>query len=222
MLNSSTPSEILSLLRVLHNLGQTGDESGQISNVIFYITCLHTISREYSLRDGRSILAHFATLRPTLISHLLKLAAQHIDAVGKVLLGLFSSLPLDIWMPCDHDLSIIEKWLSDITSSSFEFQLALHMIDTMNWQDLPDKQQLCIPYTTHCEMAMMLLKLHVKYCDKSALSNKEIQQQVRSSRKIRSRRTNRFTPLYFSSRVSRRKVKSISISGYGRQSFDFS
>ena len=178
MLNSSTPSEILSLLKVLHNLGQTGDESGQISNVIFYITCLHQISREYSLRDGRSILAHFASLRPTIISHLLKLASNHIDAVGKVLFGLFRSLPMDIWMPTDNDLSIIEKWLNDISQSSVEFQLALQLIDTMNWQDLPDKQQLCISYTIHCEIALILLKLHLKYCDKSSAS-KENQLQVR-------------------------------------------
>ena len=179
MLNASTPSEVLSLLKVLHNLGQTGDASGQISNVIFYITCLHPISREYSLRDGRSILAHFATLRPTIISHLLTLASAHVDAVGKVLFGLFRSLPMDIWMPCDNDLSIIEKWLDEITASSIEFQLALHLIDTMNWQDLPDKQQLCIPYTVHCEIGVMLLKLHLKYCDKLAAS-KENQLQVGS------------------------------------------
>jgi hypothetical protein len=180
MLNSSTPSEILSLLKVLHNLGQTGDESGQISNVIFYITCLHPISREYSLRDGRSILAHFASLRPMIISHLVKLASIHIDAVGKVLFGLFRSLPMDIWMPSDNDLSIIERWFSDISQSSVAFQLALHLIDTMNWQDLPDKPQLCISYTIHCEMALILLKLHLKYCDKSAAS-KENQLQVEKS-----------------------------------------
>jgi hypothetical protein len=180
MLNTSTPSEILSLLRVLHNLGQAGDESGQISNVIFYITCLHPISREYSLRDGRSILAHFASIRPTLISHLLKLASNHIDAVGKVLFGLFRSLPMDIWMPCDNDLSIIEHWLSDMTSSSVEFQLALHLIDTMNWLNLPDKEQLCIPYAIHCEMALILMKLHLKYYDKTATC-KDNQQQVQES-----------------------------------------
>ncbi|CAF0819959.1 unnamed protein product [Rotaria sordida] len=179
MLNSATPSEILSLLKVLHNLGQTGDESGQISNVIFYITCLHPISREYSLRDGRSILAHFASLRPTIISHLVKLASTHIDAVGKVLFGLFRSLPMDIWMPNDSDLSIIEKWLNDISQSTIAFQLALHLIDTMNWQDLPDKRQLCISYTIHCEMAFILLKLHLKYCDKSSAS-KENQLQLQN------------------------------------------
>ncbi|CAF0898086.1 unnamed protein product [Adineta steineri] len=179
MLNSSTPSEVLSLLKVLHNLGQTGDESGQISNVIFYITCLHPISREYSLRDGRSILAHFASLRPTIISHLLKLSSIHIDAVGKVLFGLFRSLPMEIWMPSDNDLSIIEKWLDDISQVSIGFQLALHMIDTMNWQDLPDKQQLCIPYTIHCEVALILLKLHLKYCDKLSAS-KEDQLQLQN------------------------------------------
>jgi len=177
MLNSSTPSEILSLLKVLHNLGQTGDESGQISNVIFYITCLHPISREYSLRDGRSILAHFASLRPTIISHLLKLASTHIDAVGKVLFGLFRSLPMNVWMPSDNDLSIIEKWLNDLSQSSIAFELGLHLIDTMNWQDLPDKQQLCISYTIHCEIALILLKLHLKYCDKTSAS-KENQLQV--------------------------------------------
>lgn len=181
MLNSATPSEILSLLKVLHNLGQTGDESGQISNVIFYITCLHPISREYSLRDGRSILAHFATIRPGIISHLLKLAAAHIDSVGKVLFGLFRSLPMDIWMPNDNDLSIIEKWLSDISQPSVAFQLALHLIDAMNWQDLPDKRQLCISYSTHCEMALILLKLHLKYCDKSS-ATKENQLQVKENR----------------------------------------
>ncbi|CAF5000583.1 unnamed protein product, partial [Rotaria sp. Silwood1] len=179
MLNSATPSEILSLLKVLHNLGQTGDESGQISNVIFYITCLHPISREYSLRDGRSILTHFASLRPTIISHLLKLASTHIDAVGKVLFSLFRSLPMDIWMPNDNDLSIIEKWFNDISQSTIAFQLALHLIDTMNWQDLPDKRQLCISYTIHCEMALILLKLHLKYCDKSAAS-KENQLQLQN------------------------------------------
>jgi hypothetical protein len=177
MLNSSTPSEILSLLKVLHNLGQTGDESCQISNVIFYITCLHPISREYSLRDGRSILAHFASLRPMIISHLVKLASAHIDAVGKVLFGLFRALPMNIWMPNDQDLSIIEKWLNDISQSSIGFELALHLIDTMNWQDLPDKTQLCISYTIHCEIALVLLKLHLKYCDKTAAS-KENQLQV--------------------------------------------
>lgn len=178
MLNSATPSEILSLLKVLHNLGQTGDESGQISNVIFYITCLHPISREYSLRDGRSILAHFASLRPTIISHLIKLASTNIENVGKVLFGLFRSLPMDIWVPNDSDLSIIEKWLNDLSQSSIAFQLALHLIDSMNWQDLPDKQQLCISYTVHCEMALILLKLHLKYCDKLCAS-KENQLQVR-------------------------------------------
>lgn len=177
MLNSSIPSEILSLLRVLHNLGQTGDESCQISNVIFYITCLHPISREYSLRDGRSILAHFASLRPTIISHLLKLASIHIEAVGKVLFGLFRSLPMNIWMPTDQDLSIIENWLSDLSQSSIAFELALHLIDTMNWQELPDKSQLCIPYSIHCEIALVLLKLHLKYCDKTA-ATKENQLQV--------------------------------------------
>jgi hypothetical protein len=181
MLNSSTPSEVLSLLKVLHNLGQTGDESCQISNVIFYITCLHPISREYSLRDGRSILAHFASLRPMIIiSHLLKLASTHIDAVGKVLFGLFRSLPMNIWMPSDHDLSIIEKWLNDISQSSIAFELALHLIDTMNWQDLPDKPQLCISYSIHCEIALVLLKLHLKYCDKTAAS-KENQLQVKKT-----------------------------------------
>jgi hypothetical protein len=178
MLNSSTPSEILSLLKVLHNLGQTGDESCQISNLIFYITCLHPISREYSLRDGRSILAHFASLRPMIISHLLKLASTHIDAVGKVLFGLFRALPMNIWMPSDQDLSIIEKWLNDVSQSSIAFELALHLIDTMNWQDLPDKPQLCISYSVHCEMALVLLKLHLKYCDKTSAS-KENQLQVR-------------------------------------------
>lgn len=177
MLNSSTPSEVLSLLKVLHNLGQTGDESGQISNVIFYITCLHPISREYSLRDGRSILAHFASLRPPIISHLLKLASTHIDAVGKVLFGLFRSLPMEIWAPSDSDLSTVENWLNDIAASSIAFQLALHLIDTMNWEHLPDKPQLCIPYTVHCEVALILLKLHLKYCDKTATS-KENQLQV--------------------------------------------
>ncbi|UJR33312.1 hypothetical protein I4U23_020762 [Adineta vaga] len=179
MLNSSTPSEVLSLLKVLHNLGQTGDESGQISNVIFYITCLHPISREYSLRDGRSILAHFASLRPVIISHLLKLASTHIDAVGKVLFGLFRSLPMEIWMPSDSDLSIVEKWLDDISQSSIAFQLGLHLIDTMNWQDLPDKPQLCIAYTIHCEIALILLKLHLKYCDKASAS-KENQLQLQN------------------------------------------
>ncbi|CAF3443010.1 unnamed protein product [Rotaria socialis] len=183
MLNSSTPSEILSLLKVLHNLGQTGDESGQISDVIFYITCLHPISREYSIRDGRSILAHFASLRPTIISHLLKLASTHIDAVGKVLFGIFRALPMNIWMPNDSDLSIIEKWLEDISQSPVAFQLALHLIDTMNWQDLPDKRQFCISYTIHCEMALILLKLHLKYCDKSAAS-KENQLQLQNFFKL--------------------------------------
>ena len=178
MLNSSTPSEILSLLKVLHNLGQTGDESGEITNVIFYITCLHPISREYSLRDGRSILAHFASLRPTIISYLLKLASIHIDSVGKVLFGLFRSLPMDIWIPNDIDLSIIENWLNNLSQSTIGFELTLRLIDMMNWQNLPDKQQLCIPHTTHCEMALILLKLHLKYCDKSA-SSKENQLQVK-------------------------------------------
>ena len=177
MLNSSIPVEVLSLLRVLHNLGQTGDESYQISNVIFYISCLHPISREYSLRDGRSILAHFASLRPAIISHLLKLASTHIDAVGKVLFGLFRALPMNIWMPSDQDLSIIENWLSDLSQSSVGFELALHLIDTMNWQELPDKTQLCISYSTHCEIALLLLKLHLKYCDKAA-ATKENQLQV--------------------------------------------
>ena len=177
MLNSSIPSEILSLLRVLHNLGQTGDESCQISNVIFYITCLHPISREYSLRDGRSILAHFASIRPTIISHLLKLASIHIEAVGKVLFGLFRALPMNIWMPTDQDLSIIENWLSDLSQSSIAFELALHLIDTMNWQQLPNKSQLCISYSIHCEIALVLLKLHLKYCDKTA-ATKENQLQV--------------------------------------------
>jgi len=179
MLNSATPSEILSLLKVLHNLGQTGDESGQISNVIFYITCLHPISREYSLRDGRSILAHFASLRPALISHLLVLASSHLDAVGKNLFGLFHSLPMDIWVPTDHDLSILEQWLNDISSTSIDFQLALDLIDTMNWKDLPDKSQLCIPYSIHCEMSLILLKLHLKYCDKIS-SSKENQQALQN------------------------------------------
>jgi hypothetical protein len=83
-------------------------------------------------------------------------------------------------MPSDNDLSIIEKWLNDISQSSIAFQLALHLIDTMNWQDLPDKQQLCILYTIHCEIALILLKLHLKYCDKSAAS-KENQLQVKKN-----------------------------------------
>ena len=178
MLNSSTPSEVLSLLKVLHNLGQNGDETNEISTVIFYITCLHPVSREYSLRDGRSILAHFASVRVSLISYLLKLAANHIDSVGKVLLGLFRSLPLEIWMPTDNDLSIIENWLNDISSSSIDFQLALHLIDLMNWANLPNQKQLCIPYTIHCEMALLFLRLHLKYCDKLAAS-RENQLQVK-------------------------------------------
>jgi hypothetical protein len=113
-----------------------------------------------------------------IISHLLKLASTHIDAVGKVLFGLFRSLPMNIWMPSDHDLSIIEKWLNDISQSSIAFELALHLIDTMNWQDLPDKPQLCISYSIHCEIALVLLKLHLKYCDKTAAS-KENQLQVK-------------------------------------------
>ena len=180
MLNSSVPSEILSLLKVLHNLGQTNDQLNQISNVIFYITCLHPVSREYSLRDGRSILAHFASLRPAIISHLLKLASNHIDSIGKVLFGFFLSLPMNIWMPNDNDLSIIEKWLSDISQSSIAFQLALHLIDIMNWQDLPDKRQLCISHTVHCEIALILLQLHLKYCDKTA-APKENQLQVKQN-----------------------------------------
>jgi hypothetical protein len=48
----------------------------------------------------------------------------------------------------------------------------------MNWQDLPDKPQLCISYSVHCEMALVLLKLHLKYCDKTSAS-KENQLQVR-------------------------------------------
>lgn len=177
MLTSATPSEILSLLRVLHNLGQTGDESGQISNVIFYITCLHPISREYSLRDGRTILAHFASLRPIIVSHLVKLASQHIESVGKALFGLFRALPMNVWTPTDQDLSIIENWLDDLTKSPVAFELALHLIDLMNWNNLPDRNQLCISYTIHCEMALILLKLHLKYCDKTA-SSKENQLQV--------------------------------------------
>ncbi|CAF1344727.1 unnamed protein product, partial [Didymodactylos carnosus] len=190
MLNVSTPSEILSLLKVLHNLGQPGDDDGQFTNVIFNICFIHPISREYSLRDGRAILVHFSTIEPTLISHFVTLAASSITTVGKVLIGVFRELPIHLWKPNRDDLEQIEKWLMDI-ESTVSFQLAIHLIDSINWNfSLDTPSELFVPYFVHCKVAFILLQLHMKYCDKIT-ATKEHQQQINAYEKIKRSTSNK-------------------------------
>ncbi|KAG8226066.1 hypothetical protein J437_LFUL006373, partial [Ladona fulva] len=139
MIKNTTDQEASFLLITLKNLASTCEASTLAEAVAYDLFMVGHLSplaeeREFSLA-ANSHLASILSKHPCLFSTLIIWLKDVPQEVEKGILKLFSTLPLHMWEPSAHDLTILSSWILQNDPQTVKNSVARNILIGISWRE---------------------------------------------------------------------------------------
>ncbi|KAK7082716.1 hypothetical protein SK128_026803 [Halocaridina rubra] len=160
-------NEAFYLLTALANMAIAREASEMmfvevLVNNIFEATFVNEGTREMLSRIGRDLLSAVAASHPFAMSYILTMTQEKLSSIGSMALYLFRALPLQLWEPCEDDITCISHWLLFTPVPGVENQLSRVILTKLNWGEKMPGAELALPRKLHVRIALTVLEAHLK------------------------------------------------------------
>ncbi|KAJ8035761.1 Ectopic P granules protein 5-like [Holothuria leucospilota] len=161
-------SEVIYLLTTFANMATSrGMEEEQfirfVAKELYQITYVDKDLREQFSKTGRELLYTVTACHPFTMSHLLSEVEQTVDAVGNMVLFLFSHLALHLLKPSPQDFDRLHSWLLQFGPDTIQSQLARLVLSKLNWGVDEESKMLVLDLHLHRSTAVLLVEAHMKH-----------------------------------------------------------
>ncbi|XP_019856281.1 PREDICTED: ectopic P granules protein 5 homolog [Amphimedon queenslandica] len=164
-------SEVIFLLTTFVNMARSRDGEKEeekefinfVAQEIFQLTQVEEYARDAYSRSGHTLLDSVARVHPFIMSVLLEETRKHVDEAGENCILLFKELPLQLWLPSVHDITLVREWLVSSTLTSPQHLIAKVIISGLNWgvkeEEPAGSTSLVLPPSIHRGVALSIIDL---------------------------------------------------------------